>query len=293
MSSGEVKDRAKSIRAKLRNYAQQTRTDYNQVLTRYGLERLLYRLSASEHSNSFLLKGALLFLLWHDLPNRPTRDVDLLGFGPDDVESVVKIFKDICSVECDDGMIFDVTSIQGSVIRKSSGYRGVNVTLNATLDSARVTIRIDIGFGDAITPEPTDETFPVILSDSPAPLIRAYPRFTVCAEKFEAICSLGIVNTRIKDYFDLWLLLADGMLDDEQLGRAIEATFRRRDTALPMQWPIGLSSEYTSDPAHLAQWMAFIRKNQLQAPSLVDVVQVIRHRLANPIALAGGASLTP
>ena len=222
---------AASIRTRLKHRADAAREDFNLTLTRYGLERLLYRLSASQHARRFLLKGALLFSLWYDEPHRPTRDADLLAFGDDDIDALVQAFRDICAVPCDDGIAFDAASVRGAAIRKSAGYGGVRIDLRAQLDGARLSLQVDIGFGDAVTPGPQAVRYPVLLDGLPAPELRAYPKATVIAEKLHAICLLGLANTRMKDYFDLDLLLQDASLDVRELRRAIEATFARRRLA--------------------------------------------------------------
>ncbi len=267
---------AASIRARLKQHADAQQQDFNLTLTRYGLERLLYRLSISPHANRYLLKVALLFALWYDQPHRPTRDADLLGFGPDDIESAVPAFREICQIEVDDGMAFDPTSVKGTTIRKEAGYGGVRVDLLATLDGARIALQVDIGFGDAVTPAPEAVHYPVLLHDLPAPQLRAYPKYTVVAEKFHAVCLLGMANTRMKDYFDLWVLLTEGVLDPQELRRAVAATFHRRQLALPHAIPSGLSDGFAQDAAKQKQWAAFLKKNRLQALDLAEVVGLLR-----------------
>ena len=267
---------AASIRARLKQHADARQQDFNLTLTHYGLERLLYRLSVSQHAHRYLLKGALLFSLWYDQPHRPTRDADLLGFGPDDVESAVAVFREIGSIEVDDGRVFDVTSVKGSVIRKEAGYSGVRVDLLAALDGARIALQVDIGFGDAVTPAPKLVDYPVLLTGLPAPQLRAYPKYTVVAEKLHAVCLLGMANTRMKDYFDLWVLLTEGGLDAAELQRAVEATFARRKLALPLAVPMGLSDAFAQDAAKQRQWSAFLKKNQLQALNLGETVALLR-----------------
>jgi hypothetical protein len=269
-------NRAASIRARLKNRSDAAGRDFNLTLTHYGLERLLYRLSVSRHAPSFLLKGALLFVLWYDVPQRPTRDADLLGFGPDDTNSVAAAFRDISAIECDDGILFDPASIRSSEIRKEAGYGGVRVDLRATLDGARIALQVDIGFGDVITPAPETVAYPVLLDDLPVPTLRAYPKYTVVAEKLHAIFVLGMANSRMKDYFDLWVLLREGDLDDSTLIRAIEATFVRRRTPLPTEMPVGLSDAFTADAGKLAQWRAFLIKNRLDPVPLETVAQSLR-----------------
>lgn len=271
---------AASVRARLKNHADQNKQDFNLTLTRYGLERLLYRLSVSPHASNFLLKGALLFSLWYDTPHRPTRDADLLGFGPDDPPSAVAVFRELCSIEANDGIKFDPKSVKGEEIRKDTGYGGVRVDLRATLDGARIALQVDIGYGDVVTPAPVQVSYPAMLDDLPAPQLRAYPKYTVVAEKFEALCKLGMANSRMKDYFDLWVLLREGDLDSKQLRLAIEATFARRGTALPAAVPVGLSSAFVEDSSRNTQWTAFLKKNRIEVVALDGVVAAIRKRIA-------------
>ena len=265
-----------SIRARLKQRADATRQDFNLTLTHYGLERLLYRLSISQYADRYLLKGALLFSLWYDQPHRPTRDVDLLGYGPDDVETAVATFREISQIAVDDGIVFDPASVAGSVIRKEAGYGGVRVDLRATLDGARIALQVDIGFGDVVTPAPEPIHYPVLLDDLPAPRLRAYPKYTVVAEKLHAICLLGRTNSRMKDYFDLWVLLTEEDLAPDELRRAVEATFARRRLAMPADLPIGLSDAFAQDPIKQRQWAAFFKKNGLAPRELAEVVARLR-----------------
>ena len=265
-----------SIRARLKQRADATRQDFNLTLTHYGLERLLYRLSISQYADRYLLKGALLFSLWYDQPHRPTRDVDLLGYGPDDVETAVATFREIGQIAVDDGIVFDPASVAGSVIRKEAGYGGVRVDLRATLDGARIALQVDIGFGDVVTPAPEPIHYPVLLDDLPAPRLRAYPKYTVVAEKLHAICLLGRTNSRMKDYFDLWVLLTEEDLAPDELRRAVEATFARRRLAMPADLPIGLSDAFAQDPIKQRQWAAFFKKNGLAPRELAEVVARLR-----------------
>ncbi|WP_066262959.1 nucleotidyl transferase AbiEii/AbiGii toxin family protein [Hydrogenophaga flava] len=268
---------AASIRARLKQRADATKQDFNLTLTHYGLERLLYRLSISSHVGNYLLKGALLFSLWYDQPHRPTRDVDLLGFGPDDIGTAVAAFRDICSIAVEDGIVFDPASVKGSVIRKDAGYGGVRIDLQAKLDGARIVLQVDIGFGDAVTPAPESVRYPVLLDDLPVPLLRSYPKYTVVAEKFHAVCLLGMANTRMKDYFDLRVLLSEGGLDTAELRRAVEATFSRRQLTVPDTIPTGLSDAFAQDGVKQAQWAAFLKKNRLQPMDLIEVVGLLRN----------------
>lgn len=267
---------AASIRARLKQHADATKQDFNLTLTHYGLERLLYRLSVSSHANNYLLKGALLFALWYDQPHRPTRDADLLGFGPSDIDSAISAFREICQIAVEDGIEFDQALVKGSVIRKEAGYGGVRIDLRAKLDGARIALQVDIGFGDAVTPAPESVSYPVLLQGLPAPRLRTYPKYTVVAEKFHAVCLLGMANTRMKDYFDLWVLLTEEALEPAELQRAIRATFERRKLPMPSALPSGLSDTFAQDAMKQRQWAAFLKKNQLGFMNLVEVVTLLR-----------------
>ena len=272
-------NRAASIRARLKQHAGASKQDFNLTLTQYGLERLLYRLSISDHAPNFLLKGALLFQLWYGQSHRPTRDADLLGFGPDDVPTLVGVFRSVCGIAVDDGIVFDPESIAGTEIRKDAGYGGVRVDLRATLDGARLALQVDVGFGDAVTPNAQPVLYPTLLAGVPAPTLRAYPKATVVAEKLHAVTVLGMPNSRMKDFFDLWVLLHDATMDDAELRRAIEATFARRQTTLPDTLPIGLSDSFAADATKQVQWRAFLRKNKLDAADLAEVVRYVGKRV--------------
>ena len=264
-----------SVRARLLNLARTGKVDFNLMLTRYALERLLYRLSISAWSDQFLLKGALLFDLWFDHPQRPTRDIDLLGFGQADLDHLNEVFQEICGRPCSDGMVYDKTSVRTVVIRKEANYDGVRVTLLGVLDGARCAVQVDVGYGDAVTPAADSVLFPVVLDDMPSAKLRAYPVYTVVAEKYQAMVALGIVNTRMKDYFDLWILSQHATMDRAVLIQAIQATFQRRNTPVPMTVPLGLSAVFAADPTKRRQWHAFLTKNRLSAPDLMEVVHVL------------------
>lgn len=269
-----------SIRARLKQHADATRQDFNLTLTHFGLERFLYRLSISRHADNYLLKGALLFSLWYDQPQRPTRDADLLGFGSDDLPTTAAVFKEICEIECDDGIVFDPASVKAEEIRKEAGYGGIRVYLQATLDGARIALQVDIGFGDAVTPGPEAISYPVLIHHLPGPQLRAYPKYSVVAEKFHAICLFGMANTRMKDYFDLRVLLAGNDLDPNELRSAIEATFTRRKLDLPEALPAGLSDAFATDPTKQRQWAAFLKKGRLDATDLVETITTLRATFA-------------
>ena len=273
-----IKNIGASVRTRINNKAKEDKVNTLFLLTRYALERMLYRLSVSEHRDSFLLKGALLFDLWYDVPLRPTRDIDLLGFGMAEIPHLLKVFEDLCAIEVEDGINFEATSIKAEEIRKEANYSGTRVTLIGTIDGAKCTVQIDVGYGDAVTPAPEIATYPVMLKDMPAPELRVYPQYTVIAEKFEAIVSLGMANSRMKDYFDLWVLLRNATLDSAILEQAVQATFTRRGTALQTDTPVGLSDQFSLDKSRVDVWDAFVGRNKLKAESLPDTVTYLRER---------------
>ena len=287
MSGG--RNTAASVRARLLNMARTDKRDFTLVLIRYALERLLYRLSISEHADHFLLKGALLFDLWFDVPFRPTRDMDLLGFGVAEEPHLIAAFSDLCTLAVDDGIRFDAQSIRAAEIRKEANYAGIRVTLLAWIDGARCPVQVDVGYGDAVTPAPESVEYPVMLQEFPAPMLRVYPRYTVVAEKLDAMITLGVANSRMKDYFDLWVLAQYSDFDGAVLRQAIGATLSRRGTGIPPDVPFGLSDAFATDPQKQMQWQGFLKKNRLEALSLNLVVADLRKFLIPPLQdLASG-----
>ncbi len=260
------------------------------LLNRFALERLLCRVAASPHADRFLLKGALLFSLWYDQPHRPTRDADLLGFGPDDAGTLIATFSNIAAIEMDDGIAFDPQSVRADSIRDDNRYGGLRVRLNGRIDNVRCALQIDVGFGDAVTPEPQTVVFPVLLDDLSAPTLRVYPVYTVIAEKYHALTILGLANTRMKDFFDIATIAGRTDLDGATLARAIGATFERRGTALPAHPPVALTREFGEDNAKQRQWEAFLRKGRIDAGTLADAVDLL-HKLLRPASqVAASAS---
>ena len=273
-----VKNIGASVRARINNKAKADNVNTQFLLTRYALERMLYRLAVSEHRDSFLLKGALLFDLWYDVPLRPTRDIDLLGFGMAEIPHLINVFEDLCAIEVEDGINFDAASINAEEIRKDANYSGTRLTVLGIIDGAKCTVQVDVGYGDAVTPAPEMATYPVMLEDMPAPELRVYPQYTVIAEKFEAIVSLGMANSRMKDYFDLWVLLRNADLEPVILEQAVQATLTRRGTVMPTGIPVGLSDQFASDKSRVALWDAFVGRNKLNAESLAETVIYLRER---------------
>lgn len=275
MSASDKVNPGASVRARLFNLARERGEDFQLVLTRYGLERFMYRISRSPHRHRFVLKGAMLFTLWTEEPHRPTRDVDFLGYGDASATALRTTFLEICAQPVEeDGIRFDPDSVRVEPIRDDTEYGGMRVTLAGSLGGARVPIQVDLGLGDAVTPDPDEVAYPVLL-DGPAPRLLTYPAETVVAEKFQAIVALGIANSRMKDYFDLWVMASRHEFDGPVLTRALKNTFERRHTDLPDGTPVGLREEFATDGQKKAQWQAFLRRisadTKTNSPTLMDV----------------------
>lgn len=267
-----------SIRQKLLNIADRTGEDSNHIWSRYAVERLLYRLSISEFSGDFVLKGAALFSVWSSDPHRPTLDLDLLAFGEDSAERILTVFRRLCVIEDDsDGLHFDAESIRVSSIREEAEYHGRRVNIIAYLGTVRIPVQVDIGFGDVVTPGIDMIDFPTLL-DMPSPHIRACPRPTVVAEKFHAMILLGIANSRMKDFYDLYTLINRFEFDGAILCEAIKATFARRKTPVPSGTPLALSDEFLGNAMKATQWKAFIRKigTGTPTPAFAEIIEQLR-----------------
>ncbi len=263
-----------SVKARLLNLSRVSGEDFQQLLTRYAVERLLFRLSASGHRSDFVLKGAMLFALWTGQLHRPTRDLDLLGFGDPGGERLREIFGQLCVVAvADDGLRFDGGSVSVEPIREDQEYGGQRVRLIATLGQARADVQVDVGFGDAITPPAVEVEFPTLLGME-SPELRAYPKETVVAEKLEALVKLGLANSRMKDFYDLLVIARTFPFDGDVLRHAIANTFARRGTELPTGTPVGLSDTFATDGSKQKQWAAFLNRSGLtEAGSLEEVVR--------------------
>ena len=265
------RDVGTSVRARLLTLARQKGQAFDLLLTRYANERLLHRLSLSPHRSQFVLKGAMLMTTWFDDPHRPTRDVDFLGFGDSAPDAMLVTFREICTIEVNDGMVFDIDALRVELIREEIEYGGLRLRTTGTLAGARITVTIDIGFGDAIEPGLDEVNLPVLL-DLPQPRLRVYARETVIAEKFQAMVMLGLANSRMKDFYDVWILSRSYEFDDDRLPRAIAATFERRGTAIPLEAPVALTQAFAFDSSKQQQWAAFVRDLAIGIPALETVV---------------------
>lgn len=284
MNNKTLRNVAASVRERLYHLAQKRSEDFQLMLTRYGLERLLYRLGRSPYRDRFVLKGAMLFSLWGGELYRATSDVDFLGFGDGSVKEMEKVFRELCAVPVeDDGLIFRAETVRAEPIRDAMDYGGICVTLEARLAQARIPIQADIGFGDAVTPAVEEIEYPTLL-DAPAPKVCAYPRETVIAEKYEAVVQLGIANSRMKDFYDLWVMARTFDFDGEKLSEAIRRTFERRRTGLPESVPTAFTPEFYEDKAKQTQWQAFLRKGLAtkEGVPLADVAMAMRGFLMPP-----------
>jgi predicted nucleotidyltransferase component of viral defense system len=276
-----VKNMGASVRQRLLNHAKAKGRPFAEVLQYYAMERFLYRLSVSPHVENFTLKGALLLTAWQAPISRPTMDIDLLGRTDNAVDTTVKVMREISQlVVADDGISFDLASFTGEVIREDADYAGVRTVFVGRVDRARVHMQIDIGFGDVMTPGPETLTYPTLL-DFPAPVLSGYSRETVIAEKLQALVQLRMLNTRMKDYFDLWLLTRQPELNKEVLGTAIKRTFENRGVEIDPA-PIGLSPAFGDDPAKQMQWIAFLKRSRLTdvPQSLSEVVYELQQFFA-------------
>jgi len=274
VSSGGKANIGHSVFQKILNHARARGEDFNLLLFRYGIERLLYRLSISPYADRFVLKGASLFLVWKGQNYRVTKDADLLSLRMADGEHLTEIFKELCGLSTPDtdGIEFVPDTVTAITIREEQEYAGIRITLVGLLHKARISLQIDIGFGDAITPEPEQVEYPTLL-DAPAPLLLSYPRYTTVAEKLETTVRLGIANSRMKDFYDLWLLSRLFEFDGRILCQAIKNTFRRRSTSIPGGLPMAFTDEFRKDEQKQVQWRAFVRKSKPEnVPADIGVV---------------------
>lgn len=287
-----TKNTAQSVRDRLLKLSKDRGEEFNFVLVRYGLERLLYRLAVSSHAAEFVLKGAMLFTVWSKYPHRATKDLDLHGSGSPELARLAGVFRQVCTTDvADDGLELDAMSVSAERIREDAEYEGVRITLTAKLGSAKLALQVDIGFGDAITPEPKVIDFPTLLP-MPAPKLRMYPRETVVAEKLHAMVYLGLTNSRMKDFFDVWFLCREFVFQGPTLAVAVRRTFERRGTPIPEEIPVALSTMFSGDAAKQTQWKAFLKRSRVADATLrlVEVVDTIAPFLLPVLQAARGSS---
>ena len=267
----EIRNVSASVRARLQNLSRETGQSFDLILTRYALERLLYRLSTSAYADRFVLKGAMLLTSWFTDLYRATRDLDLLGLGDPSPDAMIAVFREILAADVADGVEFDSNALRVDQIREELEYGGLRLRTTASISGARIAVTVDVGFGDALEPGAEVIDYPSML-DLPTPRLRAYARETVIAEKFQAMVALGLANSRMKDLYDIWLLSQSSTFDDDRLARAIAATFSRRGAEIPTDLPDALTPAFATDELKQSQWSAFLENVVLHPGSLADVI---------------------
>jgi len=276
-----------SIHQRLMNLARATGRPFNELLQHYAIERFLFRLGRSRHASAFVLKGALMLRAWESPLARPTRDIDLLGRTENAVENVVATIQECLVTEVpEDGLSFDPGKVRGESIILDAKYQGIRIGAEGRLGQARVSLQVDVGFGDAIVPGPVTIEYPELL-DFGRPRLLGYTPESAVAEKFQAMVELELANTRMKDFYDIWSLARRRPFDGEILAQAIRSTFVRRGTPLPEEPPPALTAAFSESKTKQSQWKAFLRKGRLEndAATLGEVVAVLSDFLM-PLATA-------
>jgi hypothetical protein len=288
MTLKPLKDPGASIRQRLLNHARAHNDDYQRILTRYAIERLLFRISRTEAREQYILKGAMLFVTWPEHVFRPTGDLDLLGHGEPSPQVITELFSRICQfTEPADGIIFDVKTLQVEPVREEEPYQGLRLTLKARLGTAIIPVQVDIGFGDIVHPAPSRNTFPGLLPDLPVADVLMYPPETVVAEKFEAMIRFGEANGRIKDFYDVWVTARTFPFDLATLTESIGGTLRRRQTAIPTELPVALTARFADMPNTQGLWAGFLRRNPpaTSPPPFGELLTELR-RFFDPVLVA-------
>ena len=282
---GKTKNTAASVHQRLLNKSRESSRPFNELLQHFAIERFIYRLSKSPHADRFILKGALMFAAWIGSMSRPTMDIDLLGKIENSLELIRTVIKDACTIEVEnDGIVFHKDTVTAARITEDADYSGARVMLRGNLGKIRLFLRIDIGFGDVIIPGPSKVKYPVLL-DFPPPELNGYTRESTLAEKFQAMVKLGLLNSRMKDFYDIWFLSQMFDFKGETLVEAIEKTFEKRKTPLPKELTI-FTPSFMKDENKQAQWQGFINKTKLgDAPkSFENVIAGIKKFLQPVVA---------
>jgi len=281
----EIKNIEASVNARLQNKAKETSRPFAELLQYYGMERFLYRLSKSKYADKFVLKGALLFAVWQIPDRRTTLDIDFLARFDNDVAAIEKVMKDVCDTSVDpDGLKFDPQTVRGMKIKEDADYEGVRVKFTGFLDRARVPMQIDVGFGDIVYPKTRAIDYPVIL-DFPKPHLNGYPQESVISEKFEAMIKLGLLNSRMKDFYDIWLMTRQFEFNGANIASAIKKTFNNRKTEIPHKKPLFADEIYDEKSDRQMLWSAFLKKGDIRhAPETLSVTaREIESFLIKPI----------
>lgn len=266
---------AASVKARLLTIAKKTGKPYDELLKLFGMERLIYRISKSRFKEMLILKGALFFLVWNVPDRRTTLDIDFMAKYDNSAEKIAGMIREICliSVE-DDGIKYDPETITAIVIREAAEYSGIRVKLTANIERTRIPVQIDFGFGDVIYPGAKSIKYPVLL-DFSVPVLKGYPAETVVSEKFETMVRLGDLNSRMKDFYDVWLIFHNFKLDKIKVSNAIKKTFENRQSLLPSANKLFSSDIYNKASDRQILWRAFLRKNNIEkAPKLLAEIAV-------------------
>jgi len=289
VSKPTIKNLPASIQDRLMNQARLSGRPFNELLQYYAIERFLYRLSQSKYTGKFVLKGALLFRVWGLTAFRPTRDIDMLGFTSNEVVNLISVIREVCGQKVqNDGLSFDPQTVAGERIKEDADYEGVRVRLSGLLGKARVHLQIDVGFADVVSPAPVEMKYPVILP-MPAPVLYGYPPETVMAEKLQAMIYLGTANSRMKDFYDLWVMANRFEFNGKVLQEAIRRTFERRNTQIPATEPAAFSAQLAREKQ--SQWVAFLKTSAItDAPDQLESILACLREFISPIfqALCAG-----
>lgn len=278
-----TKDISASVKARLLNIAKSERRAFNTISLLYMQERLLYRLSISEYKERFILKGGLLLFSINEFKGRPTRDIDFLAEDiSNDLKNIEDAFKSICSIECEDGITYDINGISVERIKEDAEYEGVRVKINSLLGKARELIQIDIGFGDIVIPDPKEMIYPTLL-DLDSPKVMVYSKESIIAEKFEAMVSLTVFNSRMKDFYDIYTMATKEEFDYETLKSAISETFNRRETNISNYAAI-FKEDFITDQSRINQWKAFLKRINLNEQLEYSTVMNVLEKFLKPIA---------
>ncbi|MBI5933089.1 MAG: nucleotidyl transferase AbiEii/AbiGii toxin family protein [Chloroflexi bacterium] len=263
-----------SILARLKNQAEILDRPFAEILQYYAMERFLYRLSKTKYAAKFVLKGGLLFYVWNVPLRRPTKDIDFRGYVSNDSQRLLEIFREVAAVSTpEDGLVFDLDSIAIDETQMDADYQGIRVKLNVTLARSRIPVQIDIGFSDELTSKAELVEYPNILSDLQHIRMKGYPKESVVAEKFHAMIRHGDLNSRMKDYYDIWLISGAFEFEGQSLRKAIETTFKNRDASLPIERPESRSVEFAS--ASSTRWKTFLEKANLETADSADFTRII------------------
>jgi len=281
----DIKNIEASVKALLQNKARETNRPFAEVLQYYGMERFLYRFSRSKYTDRFVLKGALLFTVWQIPERRTTLDIDFLARYDNRVASIEAVMREVCNVSVDpDGLVFDSKNVQGHKIKEDADYEGVRVKFLGFLERSRIPMQIDVGFGDIVYPKTKVIDYPVIL-DFPKPHLKGYPPESVISEKFEAMVKLGLLNSRMKDFYDIWLMMRQFNFSGSNLAEALRRTFEHRKTDLPKECPLFAEEIYDEKSDRQTLWKAFLKKGDIKhAPEkLAITAKEIENFLVKPL----------